>query len=166
MKKQLFFLFTLITSIIFGQQDNETFSQLKSLEGKWIGTIEYSNQDPKPMNLSYSIKSNGSALVEESNEGGIEMTTIFNVQKNKMLSTHYCGLQNRPVAELVSNQNGIVSLKTNQKLSNLDRKEDTFVGSWKFNLSPKTPDSFTYAYTVIGPEGEVFTAKAELSRVK
>ena len=166
MKKQLFFLFTLITSTLFGQQDNETFSQLKSLEGKWVGTIEYSNQDPKPMNLSYSIKSNGSARVEESNEGGIEMTTIFNVQKDKMLSTHYCGLQNRPVAELVSNQNGIVSLKTNQKLSNLDPTEDTFVGSWKFNLSPKTPDSFTYAYTVIGPEGEVFTAKAELSRVK
>ena len=49
---------------------------------------------------------------------------------------------------------------------NLDSKKETFVGSWKFNLSPKTPDSFTYAYTVIGPEGEVFTAKAELSRVK
>ena len=115
------------------------------------------------MNLSYSIKSNGSALVE-SNEGGIEMTTIFNVQKDKMLSTYYCGLQNRPVAELVSNQNGIVSLKTNQKLSNLDQKEDTFVGSWKFNLSPKT-DSFTYAYTVIGPEGSVY-CKSRLSRVK
>ena len=44
------------------------FNQLKQLEGKWVGTINYSNGKSKPINLQYSIRSNGSALLEESNE--------------------------------------------------------------------------------------------------
>ena len=76
MKKNISLLIFLIAFGLQAQNDETTFSQLKYLEGKWVGTIDYSNQDSKPINLSYSIRSNGSALVEQSNEGGVEMMTI------------------------------------------------------------------------------------------
>ena len=50
--------------------------------------MKLSNGESKPLNLEYSIRSNGSALVEESNEGGTEMMTIINLQNDKILSTH------------------------------------------------------------------------------
>ena len=56
--------------LVFATDDKDTFNQLKQLEGKWVGTINYSNRDAEPINLQYSIRSNGSALLEESNEGG------------------------------------------------------------------------------------------------
>ena len=89
------------------QKDQQTFQDLKQLEGKWTGTLNLSNGESKPINLEYSIRSNGSALLEESNEGGIEMMSIINIHKGKILSTHYCGAKNRPVAELKSNKNGM-----------------------------------------------------------
>lgn len=166
MKQNIAVLIFLIAFGLQAQNDETTFSQLKYLEGKWFGTIDYSNQDSKPINLSYSIRSNGSALVEQSNEGGVEMMTIFNLQNGKMLSTHYCGLKNRPVSELQSNTEGVISFKTNQKLSGLNSKKENFVGKWNLNLMPNKPDSFVYAYTVIGPEGDVFTATANMKRIK
>ena len=166
MKKILTLYLVLFTTLSFSQNDKETFDQLKKLEGKWIGTINYTNRDSEPINLEYSIRSNGSAIVEESNEGGIEMMTIFNIQNEKILSTHYCGLQNRPVSELESNEMGVITFKTNEKTSDLNSKEDTFVGSWKLNLMPNKMGSFVYSYTVVGPNGNVFSAEAEMNKVK
>ena len=55
-------------AFVSGQNDTKTFQDLKQLEGKWVGTLNLSNGESKPINLHYSIRSNGSALVEESNE--------------------------------------------------------------------------------------------------
>ena len=104
MKKALTLIFLIIFISVSGQDDKKAFQDLKQLEGKWIGTLKLSNGESKPLNLEYSIRSNGSALVEESNEGGTEMMTIINLQNDKILSTHYCGAKNRPVAELKSNK--------------------------------------------------------------
>ena len=146
------------------QKDQQTFQDLKQLEGKWTGTLNLSNGESKPINLEYSIRSNGSALLEESNEGGIEMMSIINIHKGKILSTHYCGAKNRPVAELKSSNNGIVKLITNHKRSGLDVNNESFVGSWEFNLMPNDESKFIYKYTSIGPYS--FIATAEMSRVK
>ena len=98
MKKSLTLLALITFAFVSGQNDTKTFQDLKQLEGKWVGTLNLSNGESKPINLHYSIRSNGSALVEESNEGGTEMMTIINLHNDKILSTHYCGARNRPVA--------------------------------------------------------------------
>ncbi len=74
----------LLITNAFANDDIETFNQLKNLEGKWVGTLNGSDGNSKIINLSYSIKSNGSALLEESNEAGVEMMTIFNLHNDKI----------------------------------------------------------------------------------
>ena len=91
--------------------------------------------------------------------------TIINLQKDKILSTHYCGAMNRPVAELQSNKMGIIKFLTNQKLSGLDEKKELFVGSWELNLLPNDSEKFIYKYTAVAPNGG-FTAIAEMNRIR
>ena len=146
MKKSLILLAFITFAFVSGQNDTKTFQDLKQLEGKWVGTLNLSNGESKPINLHYSIRSNGSALVEESNEGGTEMMTIINLHNDKILSTHYCGARNRPVAELKSNKNGRIKFVTNQKRSGLDVNKESFVGSWEFVIMANEKDKFTYKY--------------------
>jgi len=164
MKKSLTLLAFITFAFVSGQNDTKTFQDLKQLEGKWVGTLNLSNGESKPINLHYSIRSNGSALVEESNEGGTEMMTIINLHNDKILSTHYCGARNRPVAEFKSNKNGIIKFVTNHKRSGLDVNKESFVGSWEFVIMANEKDEFTYKYTSIGPYS--FEAEAKMNRVK
>ena len=57
MKKILTLYLVLFTTLSFSQNDKETFDQLKKLEGKWIGTINYTNRDSRKISLSNSIAS-------------------------------------------------------------------------------------------------------------
>ena len=45
MKKILLVTALLFMSNAFATDDKDTFNQLKQLEGKWVGTINYSNRD-------------------------------------------------------------------------------------------------------------------------
>ena len=165
--KKIFFLMTLfLITNTFAADDKETFKQLKQLEGKWVGTLKDSNGGSQTLNISYSIKSNGSALLEESNEGGTEMMSIFNLHNDKILSTHYCGAMNRPVSELQESNQGNINFITNQSKSGLDPNKEFFVGSWKFDLMPEDEDSFIYSYVILGTEGGDVTRTAEMKRVK
>jgi hypothetical protein len=105
MKKIYLLLTCIIASNIYAQNHTETFEQLTGLEGKWTGTINYTNKAPETLDLKYTVTAMGTALVEESNEGGVGMMTVFNLQNQKLLLTHYCAAQNRPVAEIIENKN-------------------------------------------------------------
>ena len=152
-----------ITSVAFGIDVNPEFEKLKSLEGKWKGTLERSNGSSEPLNLEYSITSNGSALLEESNTGGIEMLSIFNAQSEELIVTHYCGLQNKPVAIFESETNGTFYFKTDASRSGLNTSKEAYVGYWKFHLIDDS--NLIYEYIVINPKGEVFVATAKMKRV-
>ena len=77
------------------------FEELKKLEGKWAGTLERTDGSSDELTLDYTVTSNGSALLEESDTGGTEMLSIFNFQNDQLLLTHYCGLQNKPIYFLI-----------------------------------------------------------------
>ena len=68
--------------------------------------------DSVNLRLSYTSKTNGSALLEESGEDNVEMLNIFNVQESTVVSTHYCELINKPVSRVVSAEGGVVKFKT------------------------------------------------------
>ncbi len=76
----LIFAFNLNANI-----DPNDFETLKQLEGKWVGTLERTNETTDSFILEFSISSNGSAILEESNTGGTEMLTIFNYQNDELL---------------------------------------------------------------------------------
>ena len=140
------------------------FDNLKKLEGKWMGMLERTDGTSDMLNLKYSITSNGSALLEESNTGGIEMLTIFNNHNEKLLATHYCGLQNKPILDLVSFKNGVFSFKTDTSKSGLKQGKEMYVDTWSISLSEDGTE-MDYIYTVVGPDGVAFTATAKLKRM-
>jgi hypothetical protein len=152
-----------LTAVLFANDTKTEFEKLKTLEGKWVGTLERTDGTSDFLNLEYSITSNGSALLEESNTGGIEMLSIFNTQNNQLLVTHYCGLQNKPIALLESEENGTFYFKTDHSRSGLDSTKEAFVGYWKFVIINDT--TLQYEYNVIGPKGVAFTAKAEMKKI-
>ena len=93
------------------------FEELKKLEGKWAGTLERTDGSSDELTLDYTVTSNGSALLEESDTGGTEMLSIFNFQNDQLLLTHYCGLQNKPISKLTANNNGLLSFATDSEMS-------------------------------------------------
>ena len=82
--KNLIFLLTMVFVLTMNANiSSDDFDNLKKLEGKWMGMLERTDGSSDMLNLEYSITSNGSALLEESNTGGIEMLTIFNNHGDK-----------------------------------------------------------------------------------
>jgi len=158
-----------ITIVFFYLIANSTskeskLDELKKLEGKWMGILERTDGTSDVLNLEYSITSNGSAILEESNTGGTEMLSIFNSQNDEILITHYCGLQNKPIAILKSITDGIYYFETDAERSGLNSSKEAFVGSWTLQIMPDN-SKMKYEYTVIGPDGTVLKASAMMTRM-
>jgi hypothetical protein len=69
----------------------ESFDKLKSLAGTWEGT------SPKgPVTVSYRVMANGSSVVSEITGPEDNMISVFNMDKDRLLMTHYCGAGNQP----------------------------------------------------------------------
>lgn len=68
------------------------FEHLASLVGEWKGV-----QDKTEIQVIYTLTANGSALMEEfrpKNEP--VMVTMFSVDGDRLLATHYCSAKNQP----------------------------------------------------------------------
>ena len=71
------------------------FARLKTLAGEWEA-----NTDKGKSHLSYQIISGGNAVVErESGEKMPEMLTVFYLDGDRLLLTHYCMAGNQPRME-------------------------------------------------------------------
>ena len=159
-------LLLFITTQAFAFDSNEDLNQLKKLVGKWRGSLEWSiDAAPEILNLEYSVRSNGSALLEESNQGGVEMLTIFNNQNGTLQSTHYCGLMNKPIAYLKSNKNNELIFETDIQKSGLNKEEESFVISWKIGFIKGDDTHFNYEYKVLNPDGSIVTRTALMEKV-
>ncbi|PYT07009.1 MAG: hypothetical protein DMF60_08010 [Acidobacteria bacterium] len=68
------------------------FEQLTSLVGEWKGV-----KDGAKMKLVYTLTADGSALMEEFRpEKGPVMITMFTVNEDRLIATHYCSAGNQP----------------------------------------------------------------------
>lgn len=80
------------TAITFGQSDAaKTFDQLKTLNGNWEGKAS----NGKDLKVTFRPTSGGTALMSEI-LGDEDMITMFHVDNNRVLATHYCGAGNQP----------------------------------------------------------------------
>jgi hypothetical protein len=96
MKSLRFVLFGVVmslTSVALAQSDaRESLDKLKTLAGSWEGTY-----DGDPIHVSLRVTSMGNALVHEMKGGGPEdPITMFYLDGNRLLLTHYCDAGNRP----------------------------------------------------------------------
>ena len=68
------------------------FKQLASLVGVWEGT-----EDGVPFQVSYTLSGAGTALMEEVRPGDPKaMLTMFTVDGDHLVATHYCVVGNQP----------------------------------------------------------------------
>jgi len=77
----------------------DAFAKLKALDGKWSGHIM--KTDGPATTVQYRVRSGGS-VVEETLFGGTpdEMFTLYTVEGNDLVATHYCSGGNQPTMKL------------------------------------------------------------------
>ena len=76
----------------FGQSDaQKTFNTLKTLAGTWQGKAAKG----QPVEVDYRLTSGGSALMSEI-KGEENMITMFHLDGDRVLMTHYCAAGNQP----------------------------------------------------------------------
>jgi len=90
-----------ITGGLGGDESNaaKALDQLKSFAGDWEGNAEWTGArtGSYPMNASYFVTGNGSALVENLiTEGSPTMTSVYHLDGAALRMTHFCGAQNQP----------------------------------------------------------------------
>ena len=86
-------LLVLSATAVFAQSDaQKSFDALKSLAGTWQATFE-----GKPMHTTLRVTSMGNAILHEmKGEGPDNPITMFYLDGDRLLLTHYCDAGNRP----------------------------------------------------------------------
>ena len=100
MKRTLLFGSVGIMALVVGSlsqaadktKSEQAFDRLTSLKGEWKG-----EPDGVKTTLIYTLTANDSVLMEQCRpEGGPEMITMFTVDGDHLVATHYCAAKNQP----------------------------------------------------------------------
>ena len=78
---------------------SKALEQIKSLVGNWDGTAKWTGArtGSYPLNASYYVTGNGSALVENLIQEGVPvMTSVYHLDGADLRMTHFCAAQNQP----------------------------------------------------------------------
>jgi hypothetical protein len=78
---------------------SNALGQMKALTGDWSGAFKWTGgrRDSGPMNATYYVTGNGSAVVENlMNESTPVMTSVYHLDGPDLRMTHFCGAQNQP----------------------------------------------------------------------
>ena len=89
----LFLILLLISTAALAQSAaQKSFEQLKSLAGAWEGSL-----DGMQLQVSLRVTSRGNALMHEMKGAGPDdPITMFNLDGERLLLTHYCDAGNQP----------------------------------------------------------------------
>jgi hypothetical protein len=92
----------IVLSVSFAAAESEArkqFDVLKGMEGNWAGQ----NQKGQPIEVTFRMTAGGSALMSEIHGHGPEnMITMFHLDGDRLLMTHYCGAGNQPRMKVTS----------------------------------------------------------------
>ena len=137
------------------------FTQLSALAGEWEGT-----QDGVPITVTYTLTGDGSALMEYMKPGNSPagaMITMFTVDGDRLIATHYCAAGNQP--QMVASVPGrleegvtfslvrVTGMKTpadfhNTGLTFIQDDNDHITQRWTYSYKGKTGTNvFHYART-------------------
>ena len=83
---------------------NPGFEKLKSLVGQWKGEMKEGD-----VHTTYKLVAGGSAIEEYMSHG--DMVTMYHVDGNNLMLTHYCVAQNQPRMRAVAFKSGDSTLK-------------------------------------------------------
>lgn len=93
----------------FAESEGQTsFQQLTALEGKWSGK----GSEGQPIEVSFRMTAGGSALMSEiQGQGHENMITMFHLDGDRLLMTHYCGVGNQPRMKMIASDPKSVSFE-------------------------------------------------------
>jgi hypothetical protein len=93
-------LIVLSVNLVAAETDaHKQFDLLKGMEGNWAGK----NQQGQPLQVTFRMTAGGSALMSEIHGHGPEnMITMFHMDGDRLLMTHYCGAGNQPRMKVIS----------------------------------------------------------------
>jgi hypothetical protein len=99
----------LTASVVLADSDaHKSFDLLKGMEGNWSGK----NQQGDPIQVSFKMTAGGSALMSEIHGHGPEnMITMFHMDGDRLLMTHYCGAGNQPRMKVIASDAKSVSFE-------------------------------------------------------
>jgi hypothetical protein len=80
----------LATGAVAETDASAAFQALKSLQGTWAGQAMGRN-----MQVTFKVTSGGNAVMSEI-QGDEDMITMFHLDGNRLMMTHYCGTGNQP----------------------------------------------------------------------
>jgi hypothetical protein len=107
-------LVVLSATLVVAQSDaRKSFDLLKGLEGSWAGT----NSQGQPVEVKFRMTAGGSALMSEivphgPDKGSSEnMITMFHMDGDRLLVTHYCGAGNQPRMKVIRSDAKSVSFE-------------------------------------------------------
>jgi len=117
------------------------FDKLKLLAGEWEGKVTEGGKDIQAT-TSFRVVSDGSALMNVLGQGTPhEMVTMFHMDNNDLLATHYCAAHNQPRFRYVST--------SDPKVVAFEFKDAT-------NLStPTAPHMIGVKFTLLDPNHHV-----------
>jgi hypothetical protein len=82
----------------------QSFDQIKALAGNWEGK----GADGSAVQVSFKVMGNGSSVVSEinSHKHGDNLVSVFHLDKDRLLITHYCGAGNQPRMQATTSPDG------------------------------------------------------------
>ena len=103
------FVVALSAGLLVAQSDaHKSFGLLKGLEGNWSGK----GSQAQAIQVTFRMTAGGSALMSEILGRGPEnMITMFHMDGDRLLMTHYCGAGNQPRMKVIASDAKSVSFE-------------------------------------------------------
>jgi hypothetical protein len=89
------------TAVAVESDAQRSFDKLKTLAGSWQGK----SNSGQPVDVTFRVTSGGSAVLSEI-MGEENMITMFHLDGDRLLLTHYCGTGNQPRMKATASPDG------------------------------------------------------------
>jgi hypothetical protein len=89
------------TAVAVESDAQRSFDKLKTLAGSWQGK----SNSGRPVDVTFRVTSGGSAVLSEI-MGEENMITMFHLDGDRLLLTHYCGTGNQPRMKATASPDG------------------------------------------------------------
>jgi hypothetical protein len=168
-RRVLFFMVLMLVAFVATADEkksaiapNASFDKMKTLNGAWVGSVMEGGKQ-FPTTTRFMMVSDGSALMGWLNEGTAdEMITVFHMDGQDFMATHYCAMHNQPrlVAVPSSDPNRVV----------FKFKDGTNIGAKDGHMEQVAfifngPDHHIEEWTFL-ENGKLTTAKFDFQRKK
>jgi len=126
------------------------FDRLKSLAGVWEGESPHG-----PAQISYSVVSNGSVVMENIGHAGMDgmMISMYHLDGDRLVMTHYCSTGNQPRMQLVESTPSELTFEMFDA-TNLASKSDAHMRKVVFSWTDKDHITATWTMSKDGKDEE------------